>query len=536
MKKLRFVLVCCILLLLFQLQQANAGEINGLVVKSDETKIIENQKLIIDGDVVLEPNSTLIIRNSDVTINSHYKNQYWIYVNSGSLLLIEDSIIRDGPVPNLAEAGKFGKIENFRLGETVIQPQGANATVILRNSASEPRIGPDKNSTVILESSYISILFWRSLPSVRTYVTNSQVEMMHIWLHGDKKETITLSDLRPGESQDFNLSVEDSFLDVKNSKILSYSVALWSPYPYSDCRKDVVIENSELEEIFAVFPKGSIIRLKNMKPGYFEKWNIYQDMEGTGIPWNLTLKKVLLNKWKLDFHGTAEIENSVFHLDSWDKANIVVKNSKIVSNHHTRGGRIKFINSVISDRPGRYTGIRFLYDTHARPEDYQPVYIYEFENSTIGPYAEISITDDRINLQFKGNLSMKISPDKVHWFGGTITREYNVIVFDENQKPLANQTLILFDSEGKQIWKRSTDKNGLLYFNLTFNKNNYKKELLLQTMVDNSTITKKVNFFTETPILLFKKKIVKVLEIWQIMLFATTVMAIIIWIVRKFAK
>jgi len=333
-KKRKFIPVVFLVFVLFFSQKTLAvTKMNGLVVENGQVKIIENQKLIIEGNIVIKPNGTLIIRNSDITLNSHYKNQYWILVNYGALFLVENSVLRDGPVPNLAQAGKFGRIENFRFGETVIQPRGNNATVILRDSTSELRIGPDDESTVILESSYLSILFWRSLPSVNTKVINSSIQIMHIWLHGDKEERIQLSNLQQSKKQDLHLSVENSTLHIENSWVLRYSVALWSAYPLNNCRKNVTIQNSQLSEIFAVFPKGSNIKLRGVKPGFFENWDIHQNMEGKGVPWSLELKNVFVDKWKLDFHGVAEVDNSVFHLDTWDRANVTVENSIIVSNH-----------------------------------------------------------------------------------------------------------------------------------------------------------------------------------------------------------
>ena len=81
--------------------------------------------------------------------------------------------------------------------------------------------------------------------------------------------------------------------------------------------------------------------------------------------------------------------------------------------------------------------------------------------------------------------------------------KFKVIVLDGNNKPLPNQTLVLLASNGEEIWRKDTNRNGLLYFNLTFNKENYKEAFLLQ-VVNNSKISRKVSFFTDTPIILSK--------------------------------
>jgi len=237
-----------------------------------------------------------------------------------------------------------------------------------------------------------------------------------------------------------------------------------------------------------------------MKPGLYDDWNIHDVMNGSGIPWNLTLKNVHLLKWKLDFHENAEIYDSEFHLDTWGNATVVVRNSTIVSNHHSRGGDIKFVDCLISDRLGQLTSVRFLYGVDVLK--YMPEYTYEFESTVIGPYAEISVTDDRINITFRGNLSMKLTPDKIHWFGGTITREYPIVAMIDNSTPLPNQTIALFTSDGEKIWEKTTDERGMLFFNLTFNKENYEDVFLLKTEINNKSISKEIGFPSDTPILL----------------------------------
>jgi len=86
MKNGKFVSIVFLVSVLFFLQKTLAStEMNGLVVENNQVKIIENQRLIIEGNIIIKPNGTLIIKNSDITLNSHYKNQYWILINSGGL-------------------------------------------------------------------------------------------------------------------------------------------------------------------------------------------------------------------------------------------------------------------------------------------------------------------------------------------------------------------------------------------------------------------------------------------------------------------
>jgi len=493
MKKLILFLII-IVLILFQAEGAAAKKINGLVVRSNEARIIENQELIVEGDITVEPNGKLIIRNSNVTLNSHYKNQYWIRVRDGGSLEIENSILRDGPVPGLAEIGNFGKINNFRLGESVLSAEGTNSKVLIRSSTVEVRPLGD-SGTITIESSYCGIVVWTPFGGLKMNISNSNVQLLHIWIRGEKQENVYLSNLGKSGSVNLHLNIEKGVLNVDNTLIKRSSVALWVPPGERDCRKNVIIENSDLEEIFAVFPEGTNIKIWNMRPGFYQDWNIYDTMNGTGLPWNLTLKNVKLNKWKLDLQGIAEVENSIFHLDTWNSSNVVVKNSRIVANHHSRGGEVKFINTEISDST-HSTDVRLIYQPSVN-KVYNPVYYYEFDNSTIGPDAAIEITDDNIHAVFRGNLSVKLLPENVYWFGGTITREYNIISRDGS-----DQTFILFDPDGNEVWEKTIGESGMLLFNLTFDKNNYTEEFSLKTIINNLTIVKKVGFFTGTPIVI----------------------------------
>jgi len=495
----RFILFTFAVYVLFLLNNVVAVEtLNGLTVESGKTKVIENQELIIEGDIIVSPNAKLIIRNSDVTVNSHYKNQYWVRVKENASLLIENSILREGPVPGLPDVGRYGTIENFRFGETLICTEKEDSRIIIRNSTTELRIGGDTGN-ITIDSSYCGIVVWTPFSGLKMTLSDSNVQMLHIWLRGNKSENIHLSNLGKSRSNLY-LKVEKGELNVENTTLRRCSIALWIPPGSRDCRKNVKIENSILSEIFAVFPVGSNITLHSMRPGFYDDWNIYDVMNGSGVPWNLTLKDVHLSKWKLDFHGNAEIYDSEFHLDTWGNATVLVRNSKIVSNHHSRGGYIKFIDCLISDRPWHFTGVRFLYGADVL--NYMPEYVYEFENTAIGPYAELSITDDRINIIFRGNLSMKLILDKIHWFGGTIKREYLVVAVVDGLTPLPNQTITLFTSDGKKIWERKTDEKGMLFFNLTFNKENYRDKFLLQTEINNKSISKEIGFLSDTPILL----------------------------------
>lgn len=471
-----------------------------LVVGGGETRTIEGERFILEGNIIVNSGGTLVIRNSDVTVNSHYKNQYSVDVYSNATLLVENSILREGPVPGIPSFGSFGGISDFRSGETVVRPHGDSAQLIMRNSSSELRVAPHEGSTVTIESSYLGILPWKTGPSIKTRVTNSSIQMIDMWFTGGVDENKEFSGLTGGSNQNFHLeSAENAALDIENTWVKNYYVALWEVYGERDIRKHITLKDSNIGVIFAVFPVGSDIKLRNMKPGLFSNWNIYDSMEGSGVPWTLNLINTTLDRWKLDFHGVAEIENSNFHLDTWGEASVTVRNSTMIL-HHSRGGYVKLVDTVISNRSDLPASVRLIYQPDITGPN--PPYVYDFENSTLGPYADLEFTDDNIHCTFKGELSVLISPDRVHWFGGTVDREYPVRVLRKNGAPLAGVNVALVKSDNTQLWSGVTNENGRVNFTLGFGKDNYNENFVLRATVEGEELSKGVGFLTSTPILL----------------------------------
>jgi len=197
-----------------------------------------------------------------------------------------------------------------------------------------------------------------------------------------------------------------------------------------------------------------------------------------------------------------------------------VRRSTIVSNHHTRGGHIRFIDSVISDREDHPTGVRLLYQPFT--ENYDPVYMYEFENSTLGPYAEFEFTDDNITCEFRGELEMLVSPELIHWFGGTVTRKFPITVLNENGAPVAGARLEL-THDNQRVWEGETDENGCTALTLLFGKDNYNEEFKLKCHFENTELQTTVGFFSSTSVLLGQARAEEVsthggegIELWEI--------------------
>jgi hypothetical protein len=472
-----------------------------LVVPEGETHEIINEILVIQGGIIVEQGGTLIIRNSDITVNSRYKGEYFVRVRDKAALIVEGSVLREGPVPGLNDFGDFGGIDHFRLGETTIIPEGENATVVMRNSTSELRMGQERGAVVELVSSYLSLLFWKPMEGSRVTVSDSQIKILHIWITGDKQESIELEGLVFRKEQDLQLLIEGSLLDMRDSWVDMYSLALWVPPGEFGCRKDVTLRNSEICEIFLVFAADTDFRIRDMRPGHYENWNIHDVLDGSGPPWNLTLINTSLNIWKLDFQGVTEIQDSMFHLDTWGNSQVTVRDCVIVNSFHSRGGRVRFIDTTFSDEQGKTTNMRLLHWRDQSGNDRHP-HEYVFKNSIFGPNAELEVTHDSIHCNISGELEMKVSSDRIHWFAGTITREFPVHVLDDEGEPLVGVPMSLLSSEGDSVWSGITNEMGQASFKLTFDRDNYLDVFTLRASPEDKNLITEVGFLSDTPIIL----------------------------------
>ncbi len=474
---------------------ASAEEIQGDLVIREDT-VMEGKELVINGNLVIEEGKTLTIRNSEITINSRYKNEYWIRIRPNATLIVENSKLYEGLKQGINEV--WIGLNRIRLGETVIATEDESSKLIMKNTISELRVQVD--GEVEIDSSRVGIVFWRSL-SGKLKVRNSEIGLMHIWFGGGPSR-IEIKGLKSGSRQDLNLTTpEGGSLSLQDTTVAMYSLSLWGIYDEA-CRKELVVEDSELAEIFAVFPVGSDVELEDMRPQFYDDWNIYDNPKVENLTWNLTLKNVKLEKWKIDIQGKAVIRDSYFHLDTWGSENepeVEVENSTIITMHTRGSGYLRF-KDVVFSKPEKVP-IRFLYNLEDK-QTTKPLVI-EFEHCTIGPNALIEVGrahENESRIILKGNLSFRIPEKEIYWFEGRIDREYSVLVTHENGTPIANSNFILLDNRGNEVLRGTTNEDGVVSFFVNFTKENWNESWTLYFPPYN--LTKEIGFLTDTPILI----------------------------------
>ena len=105
-------------------------------------RLIEDVRLLMDGNIIVKDAATLTLRNTDLTRNSAYKNQYAIILHDEATLTVEDSWLRD------AYGVGTPSVRDIKMGESGINVWSPDATLVMRNTGSELRMSADGDVTV----------------------------------------------------------------------------------------------------------------------------------------------------------------------------------------------------------------------------------------------------------------------------------------------------------------------------------------------------------------------------------------------------
>ncbi len=102
------------------------------------------------------------------------------------------------------------------------------------------------------------------------------------------------------------------------------------------------------------------------------------------------------------------------------------------------------------------------------------------------------------DFTIKGSLKMQGVRENLQWRDAQVTREYDVLISDEDGNPIEGA---LVKIGGKEF---VSDIDGKTKFSLVLNEFNYNKPHILEATKDGKIIDEKeIDFFTETPIIFY---------------------------------
>jgi len=457
--------------------------VGNLVIEGSETFVIKDTKFIIEGNIIVKDNASLVIKRSYILINNTFEQQYWVIVQDFATLWIEDSELT----------------VSFRTGGGAVITVNHNSKLFMNNTRCNWSVGASDNSETKISNSYVERLCWNVISKVN--ITNSIIfNVFEIAFDAPIKLNVDFRNLKPGRVDEIYLQVV-GFIYLKNVTINLPQIKLGAVYELQT-KVNLTISDSQLAQLWLLFPSYTKLKIRNLRSGFFAKWNLYDYVSGEGLEYNVTLVNTYVKQYKLSFWGgEAKVINATGWgvLDTYGDTKVYVENSTLIQGYHSRGSKYtKFSNVIIREH------IAFWTYSGRRPGfgENRIYSVIEFTNTTVGYFSLntfIEVTPYHTAIM-KGNVSINVPMERFLWSpGGVIIREYPVMVFDEKEKPLANTSLSLLGPDGTPVWIGVTDNMGRCFFNITFTYENYTQALTLR--LDSFNITKEIGLLSTTPII-----------------------------------
>ncbi len=429
-----------------------------LIINGTETTIIENGKYLQHGNIYINDQATLILRNSQLAMGRGdvATIHVYIFVSENAFLEIENSLIF--PHSGLVCVFNHGKV-NITDSPTSIHyfDMSEGAQLTMKNSEMVFEIGgllQVGGGDIHLINSTIGALGLRVLANAHLNISGLESGVyFELW---DVHEMIP--------EADYNLVLEKTRILKDNfTGELEHG-----PYErgwlfFLDPNAHVRISDSELRKVFIDLINENV-SFENLRVGIPSSLN-YRDIELTNV--------TIMGQWPFTI-----IES-----------NVTISNSDYLFLQPSGQSTVSLINSHMCE---------FI------PRDFFGIMI--FENGLWTTAGEIlgGIPHHSMGNNFTIKGSLKIEGEGIRenlqWKDAQVTREYDVIVRDENGNPIQGAFIKI---DGKTF---ISDNDGRAKFSLIFDEYNYIEPEKLEVFFEENNLIaeKEIDFFTETPVIIIK--------------------------------
>lgn len=454
------------------LKSAYENVTGDLVIEGTQTYVVENTTVYIDGNIFVRDNATLTIRNSMVILQQRFFAEHWIWILDHSKLLVDNATLgRSAPHNTLL----------------VID---AEAEANIRNSVSE--WGIQAVGKVTLEN-YDASNATNGIFFIAGNITvnNSRINIVEIHhIYSSEKGTFEADGLHPGLTEHLIIEREGSFLEVTNTTVKEWVLDVGEPrYPNF---LNVIVTNSELD-LWIWFCNGTNVEISNVTRAFHAHWRMSDAWRLEGVTYDIEVVNSTIDSFKLQIIGNALIENaSRVQVAPRGSSFVYVKNSVI-----DYGGLILRGNEHVILEDSEAVRVQLLEDA-SEAVGRGGIHHLEFRRGIISDSLDIASNYTKI----EGNVTIRLSPDRVNWVFGIVDRDFPIVVSTQSGEPLSNTTLALFDSQHRIVWSGTTSEGGIALLNLTFAEGNWTDTLRLEGFEGNYSAAMNVSFLSNTPIVL----------------------------------
>jgi len=425
-----------------------------LLIGGAETRVIENVKYFQEGNIYISDKAKLIIRDSQLMMGRGDVPtiHICIFVSPKASLEIENSsIFPDTGLVCVINRGKVRIKDSPTSIHLLAMSEGAQLTMI--------------NSEIVFPIGGIL-----QVTGGNTTLINSTIGALGLKVPAGAY--LNISDLKSGvyfESWDVHDMIPQAGynLVLKETRILKDDFTgelKHGPYErgwlfFLDTDAHVRISNSELRKVFIDLINENV-EFENLRVGIPSSLN-YRDIKLTNI--------IVMGQWPFTITDS----------------NVTISNSDYLFLQPSGQSTVSLIDSHMCE---------FI------PRDFFGTMIFEnglWTNAgeIIGGLTYHSTEND---FTIKGSLKIdKSVRENLQWKDARVTREYDVIIKDENGNPIKG---VLIKIDGKIF---VSDNAGQAKFSLIFNEFNYVELRKLEVWKGENLIAQKeIDFFTETPIVI----------------------------------
>ncbi len=428
-----------------------------LVISGTETMIIENEKYLQQGNIYINDQAKLILRNSQLAFEKGNVAtvHVYIFISENATLEIENSLVL--PLNNTDQVCVINRgtasitdsptsIHYFDMSEGA-QLTMVNSEMIFPVGGLLQVTGGD---TTLIDSTIGALGL--SVPADAHLNVNNLKS-------GDYFESWNVHDMIP--EADYNLVLERTTI-LKDDLTGDFK---HGPYErgwifFLDPDAHVRISDSELRKVFIDIANDNV-NFKNLKVGIPSSLK-YRDIELTNV--------TVMGQWSFTI------------VDS----NVAISNSDYLFLQPTGQSTVSLIDSHLCEFiPRNFFGTMIFENG-----------LWTNAGEIIGGIQEHS-TENNFNI--KGSLKIEGVRENLIWKDAQVTKEYDVIVMHKNGNPIEG-ALIKIDRN-----TYVSDAAGNTKFNLLFDEANYMETKILEVLEGENLITKKeIDFFTETPVIIVK--------------------------------
>ena len=484
-KRWRTIMVIAILFLFISSGAAKANELHegDFIIEDQQTLIIKDRTLEIDGNFILKENATLTLENSTLIIKERYKSEHRFLADGAHIKIINSEIVSS----ENTMVEKFGKLTGSELNIIL------NSTdILVEDSEVYGRVSGWLFSAKIKNSS-VSYVYWNYNSNVE--INNSLLGAFVFDCKEGKSEKLTFNGLEKDKNINFVLEnvADGGSVKLHNSNIKG----MWSFNLEYGCNKDITVKNSDIENFWIKFPPtDNRIKIDGLPTGLLQEFKLEESVSGITLPYSLTLLNVKLNEFKPEMLGTkAEITNSYAMVHPYDECDLIIKDSTLINLFNYGSKRIEFINTTLTDTMQLLHKPEFAngFQVDGKTIGEGGYFDFIFKNSTLDVSALVIA-----NIEGKMQGELKILAPKnlndIQWVKGIITRTYPVITDPYMEVKLWDGDTIK--------WSVQTDNAGRASFDITFDKETYTKEFIIEA----GGSKKNVSFLTNTPIDFYQHK------------------------------